>query len=137
LNLVKVVPLVYVLFDKTKGEMTTMIEQLENKMEIETTCIRAIDGDTIEVSIVAEFPDFKVETIRHIRFLGIDTPERNVKGYKEAKDFTQMKCAGKELKLVVTGLDKYGRYLAVIYLPDGTNLNELLLEKKLAKVYEY
>ncbi|MGM7701300.1 thermonuclease family protein [Pseudalkalibacillus sp. Hm43] len=95
---------------------------------------KVIDGDTFKVDYEGE-----EETIR---LLLIDTPEtvhpnKPVQPYgKEASQFMKEKLAGQEveLELDVSERDKYGRILAYAYDMEGNMLNELLLQKGLARV---
>jgi len=102
------------------------------------------DGDTL-----------KVAGIGKVRLLGIDTPEtedsprdsylqrqgvakttlRRVAAAALKFNIAQVK--GKRVRLEYDGerRDRYGRTLAYVYLPDGTLLNRLLLEKGYAVVY--
>ncbi len=103
------------------------------------------DGDTIEV-----------DKIGKVRLLGIDTPEYQdsqrdnfyLKRFdiprkqlrkisKAAKHFNITAAKGKIVTLQSdkTRYDKYGRLLAYVYLPDGRELNILLLEQGLATVF--
>ncbi len=81
---------------------------------------RVIDGDTIVVDGVGT-----------VRLIGVDTPETvdpdsPVEYYgKEASDFTR-RIADRQvvtLEFDQDRVDRYGRTLAYVYLPDGTLLN--------------
>ncbi len=103
------------------------------------------DGDTL-----------KVESIGKVRLLGIDTPEtlaserdryyqrsfaippsvlRNIA--RQGKSYLIDEVKGERVCLTTDGTekDKYGRYLAYVYLNNGELLNEQLLEMGLATVY--
>ncbi len=103
------------------------------------------DGDTI-----------KVKGLGKVRLIGIDTPEYNAssrdnfytKKYnikaeqlrkisRLAKKYNLKHVKGKRVKLEFdrTKKDKYDRLLAYVFLPNGTMLNEKLLEKGLATVF--
>ena len=84
------------------------------------------DGDTITTS-----QDTK------IRLLGVNTPELKPyqEGSKEAKQFTERFCKGKEADVVVMnkyGNDRYGRTLALVFVDDKC-LNWELLKNNLAE----
>lgn len=92
--------------------------------------LRVIDGDTIEI-----------ENDITVRMIGIDTPEsvhpdenKNTEYGKIASEYTGELLTGKAVQLEYdTELtDTYGRTLAYVYL-DGEMVNELLLQKGLAK----
>lgn len=63
---------------------------------------------------------------------GIDCPEMGQEFGQEARAFTDGACYKKEVKIEETGKDSRGRIVANIYLSDGTNLNQQLVEKGLA-----
>jgi len=104
------------------------------------TVAKVVDGDTIDIDI----PDGSYRHTR-IRLLGIDTPEtkdpRTGPMYfgKEASDFTTKLALGKQVTVFLDkdrkSRDKYHRLLAYIQLPDGTFLNEVLLNEGYAYAY--
>jgi len=72
-----------------------------------------LDGDTIVI-----------ETGEHIRFIGIDTPERGRCGSTEATANMRNMVYGKAVILTAGArddVDKYGRLLRYVDLPDGTD----------------
>ena len=88
-------------------------------------CYHVVDGDTIDV-----------DNVGRIRFVGINTPERDQQGYQEAKDFVKKACLGKKVYLDIDDAkhyDKYGRVLAVVYVND-ININAALLKGGYAEV---
>lgn len=95
---------------------------------------RVIDGDTFVGTV-----DLGMDTyIRKIRFrmLGIDTPERGEKGYKEATDFTREMVEGKHILVQSYEKDSFGRWLADVFIDGETEtLNDIILKKGLAIVY--
>lgn len=102
---------------------------------------RYVDGDTIVVNMNG--------TNETIRFIGIDTPETHkpntpVQCYgPAAAAHTQntIKAAGGKVRLVSDSLstnrDRYNRLLRYVYLPDGTDLNELNVKEGYAFYYPY
>ncbi len=100
---------------------------------------KVVDGDTIKVSI-----DNKTETIR---LIGVDTPEtvdtRRAVGCfgKEASDFTKRTLFNQNVKLesdVLSGdRDKYQRLLRYVFLEDGQNFNQVLIENGYGHEYTY
>lgn len=88
-------------------------------------CYHVVDGDTIDV-----------DSVGRIRFVGINTPEKDQQGYQEAKDFVKKMCLGKKVYLDIDDAkhyDKYGRVLAVVYV-NGININAALLKGGYAEV---
>ncbi len=100
-----------------------------------------VDGDTIAVNMNG--------TKETVRFIGIDTPETHkpntpVQCYgPAAAAHTQnvIKAAGSKVRLVSDSLgtnrDRYGRLLRYVYLPDGTDVNELNVQQGYAFYYPY
>src|SRR5262249_46923374 len=77
--------------------------------------IGVVDGDTIEV--------LHNNRAERIRLNGIDCPEKGQPYGKKAKQAASELVFGKEVTLQTHGHDKYGRTIADVLLPDGTNVN--------------
>lgn len=93
--------------------------------EKRSVCTQVVDGDTIYLA-----------NGEKVRLVGVNTPERGVKGYQTSKNFVSKLCLNKEVGINVDDRkyrDKYGRTLAVVIV-DGKNLNEMLLKEHLAEV---
>ncbi len=91
-----------------------------------------IDGDTVAVNMNG--------TVEEVRFIGVDTPETHrpntpVQCYgPQAADFTKAQISrfGKvrlQADPLDTNRDVYGRLLRYVYLPDGTLLDEKLIQQ--------
>lgn len=105
------------------------------------TVSRYVDGDTVAVDMNG--------TTETIRFIGVDTPETHkpntpVQCYgPAAAAHTQamIKNAGGKVRLVSDSLstdrDRYGRLLRYVYLPNGTNLDELNIREGYGFYYPY
>ena len=89
--------------------------------------VSVLDGDTIEVSR-------NHHNVR-IRLNGIDTPEKGQAYGHQATEFVVLQSFGKEVTVQTFGLDKYGRTIGDVYLPDGTLLNKELVKVGLAWWY--
>jgi endonuclease YncB( thermonuclease family) len=100
-----------------------------------------VDGDTIVVTMNG--------TPETIRFIGIDTPETHkpntpVQCYgpaAAAHTRNVIEAAGGKVRLVSDSLstnrDRYDRLLRYVYLPDGTDVNQLNVEQGYAFYYPY
>jgi endonuclease YncB( thermonuclease family) len=82
--------------------------------------VSVLDGDTIEV--------LRNHHAERIRLNGMDCPEKGQAYGKRAKQAASELVFGKEVTLRTFGKDKYGRTLADVILPDGTNANHMLLK---------
>jgi micrococcal nuclease len=99
------------------------------------TVARVVDGDTVEI-IPA------VDGLTEVRLIGVYTPETKdprtgVQPYgEEAYRFTASTLEGEEVSLEfdVEKVDRYGRLLAYVWLPDGRMFNEVLLKEGYAPV---
>ena len=80
--------------------------------------LRVIDGDTLEMRIDL---GFHTHTVRKVRLLGVDTPERGKPGYNEAKAFTTGTVLGKDVYVQTYQADAFGRYLADVWYQEGDN----------------
>ena len=91
---------------------------------------RVVDGDTFHVSV---------------RIIGVDTPEtrhpRKPVGFfgKEAAAFLRKLIQGKAVRLELgrDPVDRYGRLLSYIYLPNGVFVNALLVAEGYARESPY
>jgi endonuclease YncB( thermonuclease family) len=86
---------------------------------------RVVDGDTI---VLADG--------RHIRYLGINTPEHGEPFWREARDYNAQKVRGKKVTLEFGEVleDKYGRTLAYVFV-GGEMVNAQLLKAGLAHLF--
>lgn len=93
--------------------------------------INVIDGDTIDVDINGQ--EYR------LRYIGVDTPERDEPFYREATNFNRALVEGETIILVkdVSDTDRYGRLLRYIYLQDGTFVNEELMLAGMARVVTF
>jgi micrococcal nuclease len=89
--------------------------------EVSGRVVSALDGDTIEV-----LHNHRAE---RIRLNGIDCPEKSQAYGKRAKQAGSALVFGKEVTLHTFGTDKYGRTLADVLLPDGTNVNHKFVKE--------
>jgi endonuclease YncB( thermonuclease family) len=88
--------------------------------EYQGEVVRILDGDTLEV-LHNQHPE-------RIRLSGIDCPEKGQAYGNNAKHAASDLAFGKEVTLQTHGLDKYGRTIADVLLPDGTNVNHTLVK---------
>jgi endonuclease YncB( thermonuclease family) len=108
---------------------------------IQADVLRVIDGDTFTAKISNSALMLGKDIT--VRMLGIDTPElkTNTPAYYDAikaKEFTTALIEGKkvELQFDTEEQDAYDRYLAYVRAPDGTSLQQSLLENGWAVVYK-
>jgi endonuclease YncB( thermonuclease family) len=98
-------------------------------------CISVADGDTLTL-----------EGLGTVRFIGVDTPEKNHPKWpiqfmsKEAGAFTEEICLGKKVRVEYDPYDSdkrgnYGRVLGYVYLEDGTFLQKELIKNGYAIAY--
>jgi len=98
--------------------------------------IKVVDGDTLDLDI----PDPTTgKNFTRVRLWGVDTPETKhpTRGQMyfgpEASDFTRKLALNQQVRVSLEPYEntrgKYGRLLAYIFLPDGSMLNEQLIEK--------
>jgi len=98
-------------------------------------CTHVADGDT-----------FTLDGLGTVRFIGVDTPEKNHPVLpmqfmaQEASAFTRGLCLNQQIRLEYDPHDadkrgNYGRILGYAYLKDGTFVQEALLEQGYAVAY--
>lgn len=118
---------------------------------MKATCVRVKDGDTAVFNVSPAFKFYWHEM--DFRFYGINTPELKSKvpataaKARKALEYVKAAIEGKEIMLQTIRnpsqetekIDKYGRYLAIVYYKNSAglqvNLNEELIELGLAKEY--
>jgi micrococcal nuclease len=98
-----------------------------------------VDGDTIAVAMNGQ--------VEKVRLIGVDTPETHkpntpVQCYgPAAAAYTKTRIGQQRVRLVADALstdrDRYGRLLRYVYLPDGTNLDEALIQNGYGFYYPY
>ncbi|MEO7213639.1 thermonuclease family protein [Mucilaginibacter sp.] len=86
------------------------------------------DGDTM----VLLSPDHQNITVR---LAEIDCPEKSQAFGQAAKKFTSDLCFGKQVKLIGTTKDRYGRTVGLVELADGTNVNYNIVKNGYAWQY--
>lgn len=92
---------------------------------------RIYDGDTIDVELSGR-------TYR-LRYIGIDSPEREEPFYQEASDFNREMVEEQTVMLVrdVSDTDQYGRLLRYVYLLDGTFVNAEMIRNGMARLVTF
>lgn len=79
-----------------------------------------LDGDTLIIA-----PD------QSIRLANIDAPKIDLCLGQEAKDYLEKLTLNQRVKIVTAGRDAYKRTVALIYLPDGQLVNEIMAQNGL------
>lgn len=113
-------------------ESVSVVDPAGNEVVGETAVVtQIIDGDTIDVEINGE-------TYR-VRYIGMDTPERDEPLFREAAEANARLVAGQTVILVkdVSETDRYGRLLRYVYLEDGTFVNGELVRRGFAQASSY
>lgn len=110
--------------------------------EYKATVKRIIDGDSLVLDIDLGFYMFMNET--KIRLYGLDTPEMNsedpllrLQAIMATRYLFDNLQVGEKvvIKTFLDKREKYGRLLATIIKKDGLNINEGLIQNKLAISY--
>lgn len=101
--------------------------------------VKVVDGDTLDVAINGK-------TVR-LRLIGLDTPETvdprkpvqcfGIAASNKAKELLTGKTVRLEMDASQGTLDKYGRTLAYVFLPDGTLFNKYMIEEGYGHEYTY
>lgn len=96
----------------------------------EARVTRVIDGDTIDVSLNG--------SSYRVRYIGIDTPERDEACYDDASAANRELVEGRVVTLMrdVSDTDKYGRLLRYVYV-GSEMVNETLVRDGWAAAVEY
>lgn len=89
--------------------------------------VELTDGDTLKVLDLENH-------LWNIRLAEIDTPEKGQPWGKQAKQALAAKIFGKEVQIIITGKDRYGRWIGRIYLA-GRDINQEMVREGHAWVY--
>ena len=81
--------------------------------------VRVLDGDTVEV-----LHDGKAE---RVRLAQIDCPEKGQPFGQAAKEYVLDLSALKIVTVKTENIDRYGRSVGEVFLPNGDNLNKLIV----------
>ena len=92
---------------------------------IEAKVSKILDGDTFTLSGES----------RRIRVWGLDAPEWNRPGGSTATATMRQLIAGKTLRCEVRDMDRYGRYVAQCFLPDGRDIATEMIRAGVAAEY--
>ncbi len=92
--------------------------------------VQVIDGDTIDVDLNGQ--------VFRVRYVGVNTPERDETCYRPAVDANRLLVEGKTVRLVrdVSDTDRFGRLLRYVYVGDLL-VNRALVEQGYAEVVLY
>ncbi len=122
-----------------KHILANVYEAAKRDEKFEATVTNVVDGDTIDIE--------NESGSERVRLLGINTPEtvdprKPVQCFgKEASEETKGLLLGKRVEIETDSsqdlYDAYGRLLAYVYLPDGTNINKLLIAEGYAHEYTF
>ncbi|MFP5223051.1 MAG: thermonuclease family protein [Acidobacteriota bacterium] len=83
------------------------------------------DGDTVTVDAT------------RVRLYGIDAPELAQAGGKASRDYLSSLVEGARVEVIPKDIDAYGRTVAVLRLPDGRDVNALMVAGGQAWVYKH
>lgn len=96
----------------------------------QATVVSITDGDTIQVRIGRE--------LHKVRYIGMDTPERNQPGYETAKEVNARLVSGQTVYLERDCREDDGeRLLRYVWLADGRMVNEELVRLGVALPVQY
>lgn len=90
------------------------------------------DGDTFHADIDVGWHIWLVD--RRIRIANISAPELTMPGGIQSKDYLgQLLPVGTLVKIVSKRLDQYGRTVALVELPDNSDVGSLMIAAKQAE----
>ena len=102
--------------------------------EVTGRVVQVTDGDTFDVKVLEHDGRISEDTIR-VRLADLDAPElygeRACEEGEWAREYTHSWLMGNIVSLDIddlNGQDEYGRWIAVCYLEDGKNFNNMLVE---------
>jgi len=96
----------------------------------------ATSTETFQISQVVDGDTARLTNGVTLRLIGINTPEKNMPYFQEAKDLLTILIQNKSVQIQSFGTGKYGRTLAFIFLNEK-NINTQILKQGLATLYCY
>jgi endonuclease YncB( thermonuclease family) len=105
-------------------------EAFSEEATIRAEVISVADGDTLSV-----FSRGETETLYTVRLHNVDCPESGQPFGPEARAFTAERVLGQTVTVRVEEVDRYGRVLGEVLLPDGKSLNRELIQSGMAWWY--
>ncbi|MBM1691618.1 thermonuclease family protein [Sulfitobacter geojensis] len=93
--------------------------------DVAGTVRHVVDGDSIYVA--GHDPQ--------IRLWGVDAPERDEAGFSEATATLTQLAKGKRVTCQQKDQDRYGRTVARCFLPNGQEINRVMIESGTAQEY--
>lgn len=98
--------------------------------------VRWVDADTVIIMVDLGFKIFSEQKFRLAR---INTPEKGQPGFTESVvRVNEIAPVGSALVIDSMGLDKYGRWVAELYIPDNLiSINQMLLNEGMAVAVSY
>lgn len=95
---------------------------------------RVVDGDTVRLLMDLGLRIYRID---NVRLAHINCPETNTPEGKRAKEFAfQLLIPGENVVFVSKSLDKYGRPLGTIQLPNGADYGQTMIANGHAVPYE-
>lgn len=88
--------------------------------------VKVVDGDGLYLAGIKP----------QIRLWGVDAPEYNQHGGAEAKRTLTRLALGKRIRCQKMDQDHYGRIIARCFLPNGQEINRLMIESGHAREYK-
>jgi endonuclease YncB( thermonuclease family) len=108
--------------------LSTLLLQVASAESFTGKVVGVTDGDT--VAVMRDGAAVKV------RLHGVDAPESKQAFGARAKQACSSLCFGQEVNVEIRDVDRYGRLVGAVYLPDGTYLNQALVAQGMAWWYE-
>lgn len=110
-------------FEKDKSHFSDTDNQINGKV------VAIYDGDTYQLLTSNQ------QTIK-VRMEGIDAPEREMPFHQVSQKYLSQLIFQKDVILIKTGEDQYGRSLGFTYLSDGTDINLMMLQSGMVWHYK-
>jgi len=113
-----------------KAKRTAPEPREDMKDAVTAKVLRVVDGDTVDIEVNGER--------QRVRYIGINTPERNEPCYEQATQANIDLVLGKTVRLVrdKSDTDRYGRLLRYLFV-DDIFVNKVLVEQGHAEAVLY
>jgi endonuclease YncB( thermonuclease family) len=129
--------------DSAEPKLAEQLSRLNRDIEVDTdsTTVTALDGVTAQVRRVIDGDTIDVflnDEVQRVRYIGMNTPERDEPCYDEATEANKDLVAGEIVLLVkdTSETDRFDRLLRYVYV-DNTFVNAELVEQGFAEAALY
>ncbi len=116
---------IFALGSVTLWWMFSPVHKLEAPATLQGAVSYIVDGDSLYLR----------GQKTQVRLWGVDAPEKSESGFQAATDYLFLIAQGQQVTCRIITVDRYGRNVARCFLPDGREINRLMISSGRTKEY--